>query len=118
MSKKSKPPRAETPYLGEFEQLVLLAILRLGDEAYGMKIRQEIKAAGRTASLGAVYTTLERLEQKASVSSWVGDPTPQRGGRAKKIFKVQGSGLVALRQSVKITTSLCGGLGQLLGGAA
>jgi PadR family transcriptional regulator, regulatory protein PadR len=116
MFKKSKLLRANTSYLGEFEQLVLLAILRLGDEAYGMKIRQELGAAGRSASLGAVYITLERLEEKTYLSSKVGDPTPERGGRGKKYFQVEGSGLMALRHSIKTTTKLCNGLGQLLGG--
>jgi PadR family transcriptional regulator, regulatory protein PadR len=116
MSNKSKSSHAETHYLGEFEQLILLAILRLGDEAYGMRIRQEIWAAGRSASLGAVYITLERLEEKAYLSSRVGDPTPERGGRAKKYFQVEGAGLMALRHSINTTTKLCNGLGQLLGG--
>jgi DNA-binding PadR family transcriptional regulator len=117
MLSKSKLSHGETHYLGEFEQLILLAILRLDDEAYGMRVRQEIGMAGRSASLGAVYITLERLEEKGYVSSRVGDPTPERGGRAKKYFQVEGTGLIALRHSVKTTTKLCNGLGQLLRGA-
>jgi DNA-binding PadR family transcriptional regulator len=117
MLNKSKRSRDETHYLGEFEQLILLAILRLDNEAYGMVIRQEIGMAGRSASLGAVYMTLERLEEKGYLSSRVGDPTPERGGRAKKYFQVEGSGLIALRHSFKTTTYLCDGLGELLGGA-
>jgi PadR family transcriptional regulator PadR len=115
MSKKSKISPGVQNYLGEFEQLVLLAILRLGDDAYGMRIRQEIITAGRSASLGAVYVTLERLEEKGCVSSSVGDPTPERGGRAKKYFQVRASGLVALKHSVNTTASLCEGLCELIG---
>jgi PadR family transcriptional regulator PadR len=117
MSKKLKPHQFEKNYLGEFEELILLAILRLGDDAYGMRIRHEIQAAGRSASLGAVYTTLDRLEEKRYVSSWVGDSSPERGGRAKKHFKVDGAGLNALRQAVETTTHLSQGLEQILGSA-
>lgn len=117
MSKKLKPHRPEKTYLGEFEELILLAILRLGDEAYGMRIRHEIQAAGRSASLGAIYTTLDRLEEKRYVSSWVGDPSPERGGRAKKYFKVDSVGLSALKQAVETTTNLTQGLEQILGSA-
>ena len=68
------------PSLGEFEQVVMLAVLRLGDDAYGVPIRQEIvSCTGRDASAGAIYTTLERLEDKGLVRSRFGDPTPQRG---------------------------------------
>ena len=69
--------------LGEFEQVVLLAILRLGDNAYGVTIRSEITACTRReVAPGALYTTLDRMEDKGIVRSWLGDPTPQRGGRA------------------------------------
>lgn len=98
-------------HLGEFEQLVLLAILQLRDEAYGMKIRLEIKTrANRLTSLGAIYTTLERLEAKGLVSSRVGDPTPERGGRAKKFFKVEASGQRALRDACKAAVKMASGL--------
>ena len=94
-------------YLGEFEQLVLLALLRLGQNAYGMRIRREIEErANRRASLGAVYTTLDRLEAKGFVSSWVGEPTPERGGRAKKFFKIEAPGQAVLRQSVRASVSM------------
>lgn len=83
--------------LGEFEQIVLLAILRLGDTAYGVNIRREIAArTDREPSPGALYTTLERLEQKGLITARMGDPTPQRGGRAKRYFKVSGKGVQAL----------------------
>jgi PadR family transcriptional regulator, regulatory protein PadR len=86
--------------LGEFEQVVLLAILRLGDEAYGVSIRSEIAACtGRDPSTGALYTTLDRLETKALVLSRTGDPTPQRGGRAKRYYIVTKAGLAAVARA-------------------
>jgi PadR family transcriptional regulator, regulatory protein PadR len=79
--------------LGDFEQVVLLAILRLGDQAYGVSIRREIDlCTQRDVSPGALYTTLERLEQKGIVSARNGDPTPERGGRAKRFYKVTKAG--------------------------
>lgn len=105
-------------YLGEFEQLVLLAILRLRDNAYGLRIRTEIKdRTNRTASLGAIYTTLERLEAKGFVSSWTGDPTPERGGRAKKFFKVEAPGEIALNVARAASAGMSAGLAPLSGGA-
>ena len=69
------------PILGEFEQLLLIALVRLGPDAYGATIRREIESrTARRLSISAVYTTLERLEQKGLVRSWIGDPTPQRAG--------------------------------------
>jgi PadR family transcriptional regulator PadR len=104
--------------LGEFEQLILLAVLRLRDDAYGMRIRLEIKErTKRTVSLGAIYTTLERLEAKGMITSWVGDPTPERGGRAKKFFKLEASGQRALRESRALVASMSSGLTPILGGA-
>src|SRR4051812_39984572 len=98
-------------YLGEFEQLVLLAILRLRGNAYGMMIRQEIASkTNRFASLGAIYTTLERLEEKGYVSSWLGEATAERGGRAKKYFKVEAAGMAAIRQSCESTSRMVQGL--------
>ena len=71
--------------LGEFEYLLLTAAVRLGEEAYGAAIRQEIEATtGRRCSIGALYTTLDRLEKKGLLKTWMGDATPQRGGRAKR----------------------------------
>ncbi|MEO5925075.1 MAG: helix-turn-helix transcriptional regulator [Bryobacteraceae bacterium] len=88
--------------LGEFEQLVLLAILRLGDNAYGVTIRHEItKRTNREATPGALYTTLDRLEDKGMLRSTMGDPTPERGGRAKRYFEVTGAGMKAITQSQK-----------------
>jgi len=87
----------ESLTLGEFEQVVLLAVLRLGDNAYGVTIREEIAACTeRHPSPGALYTTLDRLEDRGLVNSKFGDPTPQRGGRAKRFFTVTRSGLQAV----------------------
>ena len=75
--------------LGEFEQIVLLAILRLGDSAYGVSIRSEIEScARRKTSPGALYTTLERLERKGLLTAWSGEPPPERGGRAMRFYKL------------------------------
>jgi PadR family transcriptional regulator PadR len=88
------------PTVGEFERAVLLAVIRLGDEAYGVRIRDHLEEAlGRRISFGAVYTTLDRLLEKGLVSARVGDPTPQRGGRAKKFFTVLAPGRRALERA-------------------
>ncbi len=90
----------EAQPLGEFEHIVLLAILRLGDEAYGVTIRNELQErTGREPAPGALYTTLERLEEKGLVSSRLGDPTPQRGGRAKRYVKVTAVGMEAINHA-------------------
>ena len=86
-----------TDHLGEFEQIVLLSVLRLGDEAYGVPIRREIEVrAKRKVTIGALYATLDRLEAKGYLSSWFADPTPRRGGRSKKYFKLLPAGEQAL----------------------
>jgi len=86
--------------IGEFEQVVLLAILRLGDNAYGVTIGAEITACtDREPTPGALYTTLDRLEDKGLVTSRVGDPTPQRGGRAKRFFTLSASGITAITRA-------------------
>jgi DNA-binding PadR family transcriptional regulator len=83
--------------LGEFEQVVLLAILRLEDQGYGVTIRKEIReCTGRNAAPGALYNTLDRLEEKGMVRSRMGDPSPQRGGRAKRLFTVTAKGIEAV----------------------
>jgi PadR family transcriptional regulator PadR len=83
--------------LGEFEQVVLLAILRLRDKAYGVSIREEIGACtDREPSPGALYTTLDRLEERGFVTSRFGDPTPERGGRSKRFFLVSPKGVEAV----------------------
>jgi DNA-binding PadR family transcriptional regulator len=84
--------------MGEFEQLVLLAVLHLDDDAYGMEVRSEIeRRTGREASYGAVYTTLDRLERKGYVEHRMGETLPVRGGRARKYFRVLPEGRAALR---------------------
>lgn len=89
--------------MGEFEQLVLLAILRLGDGAYGMAVRAELEArTGRDVSYGAVYTTLDRLEKKGWVSHRLGESTAERGGRARKFFRLEREGRVALREARQV----------------
>ena len=81
---------AEQTLLGELEQLVLLAIIRLEDKAYAVSIRDEIEQqTGFSLSRGSIYVTLDRLEQKGYVESWFADPTPERGGKAKRYFKVR-----------------------------
>src|ERR1700730_15577517 len=86
--------------LGSLEYIVLLALVRLGPEAYGMTVRREIeKSVGRNLSIGAVYATLDRLEAKDFVSSTVGEPTAARGGRAKRHFRIETDGERALKKS-------------------
>jgi len=97
--------------LGEFEQSVLLAIAHLGDGAYGVTIRQEIeKRTGRDIVIGALYTSLARLERKGYVRSTMSDPTPQRGGRSKRHFVVSAAGAAALRQSRERLARMWAGL--------
>jgi PadR family transcriptional regulator PadR len=94
-------------YLGEFEQLVLLALMRLGEGAYGVTIRQEIEArTGRDVSLGSIYPTLHRLEEKELVSSYNGEPTATRGGRSKRHFRLEPSGHNALNRSRDMLAAL------------
>ena len=105
--------------LGKFEQLVLLALLRLGDNAYGVSIRREIEGTGKhRTSFGAVYTTLDRMEAKGYVKSRTGEATPERGGRAKRYFKVTAAGAAVLRRSVSVAQQMTKGLEPLLGGAS
>ena len=99
------------PVLGDFEQLILLGVLRLEDNAYGAAIRQEIHArSGRDVSINAVYTTLDRLENKGLLRSWVGEPTPQRGGRRRKFYALRPVGVTALRQAYGTFTAMTAGL--------
>jgi len=97
--------------LGEFEQLVLLALARQGADAYGVSICQDIgDRTGRDVSLGAVYKTLERLETKGLVRSRIGDPTPERGGRRKKHYRLAAAGERALRLSIGALRRMTDGL--------
>jgi DNA-binding PadR family transcriptional regulator len=87
-------------YLGEFEQIALLAILRLGQNAYAIPVREEIeRRTGRNVARGALYTALERLEAKGCLRSRMSDPLPERGGRSRRYYSVTPSGLAALRAS-------------------
>src|SRR5260370_5052089 len=90
----------ERTYLGEMELMVLLAVTRLGDDAYGVPISQELlNIAGRELALGSIYAALDRLERKGCVTSSLGDPTPQRGGRAKRSFRVTSAGVRGLNMT-------------------
>ena len=98
-------------FLGEFEHIVLLAVARLGDVAYGMAIRQEIEGrAGRPVAIGSVYAALDRMERKGYLGSDVGDPTPIRGGRAKRFYVLEAPGAEALRRSREVLDGLWDGL--------
>ena len=100
-----------TPSLGEFEQIVLLAVLRLGDHAYGVTILSEIASkTGRNPAPGALYTTLHRMESKGLVTSRDGSPTPERGGRAKRFVTVTREGRNALANAQAAYRSLLEGL--------
>jgi PadR family transcriptional regulator, regulatory protein PadR len=105
--------------LGNFELMVLLAVLQVGDEAYGVPIAREIEdKSGREILLGSVYAALERLEAKGLVASSIGDPTAARGGRAKKYFRVTAKGLREARDTRRALEGLWRGLPQLHGGGA
>ncbi len=98
-------------FLGSLEHLVLLALVRLGDEAYGMTVRREIHArTSRDLSIGAIYATLERLEEKGYVRSEIGEPTAERGGRAKRFFRVEAKGEQALAASQTLLRKMSAGL--------
>jgi DNA-binding PadR family transcriptional regulator len=97
--------------LGEFEQMVLLAIAHLGGEAYGIPIVDEIeRRTGRSVARAAVYITLRRLEEKGFVSSWMSDPTPERGGKARRYVKMEAEGVRALREARRVAERMWHGL--------
>lgn len=103
-------------YLGEFEQIVLLAILRLQEDAYAIPIRGEIEAkTGRTVARGALYTALDRLEDKRCLRSRMSAPLPERGGRSRRYFTVTPAGVAALRASRRALQQLWQGLDEVLG---
>ncbi len=107
---------AETPSLGEFEQLVLLGVLHGGDGAYGVPVWREIESrTSRGVSLAAVYTTLDRLEGKGLVRSHVGEPTAARGGRRTRLYRATPAGLKALRASLASLARMTDGLDEVLG---
>ncbi|MGH7460971.1 MAG: PadR family transcriptional regulator [Longimicrobiales bacterium] len=104
-----------TAQLGSLELTVLLTVARLGEEAYGLGIRRDVSARlDRDYSVGAVYTTLERLEEKGLVSSYKTEPLPTRGGRSRRQFKVTASGQRALRQAERVAKQMWAGLGNTL----
>lgn len=101
----------ERDYLGEFEHIIVLALLRLEDQAYGVTVRREIEfRTNREVSIGAVYATLGRLETKGYVKSHRGDPTPERGGRSKRFFHVTPRGLAAVHRAQRALQSMTQGL--------
>ena len=105
--------------LSNFELMVMLALIRLGDDAYGVPISKEIeKRCGHEIALGSVYAALERLEGKGFVTSEVGEPTAERGGRAKRYFRVSGDGLREVRETQRTLVNLWHGLPELRGGRA
>jgi len=109
---------AKGDHLGEFEQLILTALMILRENAYGMTIHEEVEklAAGfRVVSLGACYTTLDRLEQKGHVRSWFGGATDERGGRSKRFFEITGSGEKALKNALRVADNMVAGLREIGG---
>ena len=98
-------------FLGEFEHIVILALLRLQDQAYGVTVRREIEfRSKREVSIGAVYATLDRLEKKGYVKSHRGDPTPERGGRSKRFFVVTATGVAAVKRTQRALQRMTEGL--------
>jgi PadR family transcriptional regulator len=95
--------------LGEVEQLVLLVILRLGEGAYAVPIREELRRHGVMLSRGSVYVTLDRLERKRYVRSWFDDPTPQPGGKARRCFAIERDGVAALKANHRLLRRLQAG---------
>lgn len=105
--------------LTDFELMILLAILRVGDGVYGVPIADEIEAtAGRTVHLAAIYTALDRLESRGLVASALGEPTTERGGRAKRLFRVTRQGLTQTKETQQALVALWSGIPQLKGGRA
>ena len=97
--------------IGEFEQLILFALIRLGPHAYGVTIRQEVEArTSRTVSPGALYTALSRLEKRGLVASRLGEPTPERGGKRKRLYTVQPAGERALARVYESLRLMASGL--------
>ncbi|HMN45653.1 MAG TPA: helix-turn-helix transcriptional regulator [Povalibacter sp.] len=97
------------PTLGQFEQVVMTAVLRLKDDAYGVTIHEVVEKLSnpKAVALGAVYATLDRLEDKGLISSWLADPTPERGGRSKRHYRLERDGEIALRESVVTARRIC-----------
>lgn len=101
-------------YLGELELMILLAIIRLGEDAYGVPISRELETQrGRGVSVGSVYAALERLEGKGLVGSSLGDPTPERGGKAKRYFRITKAGLSQVHETRRVLQKLWRSLPEL-----
>lgn len=110
---------ARKDFLGELELMVLLALLRLGDEAYGIPVARELRQIrGRDVALGSIYAALERLESKGLITSTLGEPTPERGGRARRYFHLTRSGLRQVEETRRALTRLWRKLPELKGGEA
>ena len=111
---------AKIDSIGQFEQLVLTAILALGDKAYGVTIQEKVEefSQPKSVSLGAVYVTLDRLEDKGFIMSWLSDPTPERGGRSKRHYQLQGLGERALQESLATAQRMFAAVQESLGGLA
>lgn len=105
---------SKSDYPGEFELVVLSTLLHLGEDAYGMTIRCAIEErTGRQVSIGAIYATLRRMEDKGLVTSWLGEPTAERGGRAKRFFGLEPAGEAAIERSREMFARLWSGLPQV-----
>jgi len=101
--------------IGDFEQLILFALIRLGDDAYGVTIRLQIESrTGRAVSQGALYTALDRLERRGLVTSRLGDPTPQRGGKRKRLYTLQPAGERALARIYESMRMMASGIAHRL----
>jgi PadR family transcriptional regulator, regulatory protein PadR len=109
-------PAHDVTALGEFEQVVMLAILRLGETAYAVSVGDEIRQqTGREVSRGSIYITLDRLETKGFLRSWLADPTPERGGRAKRYYALRPRAVDALRKNRRDLLAMWRGLEGVLG---
>ena len=111
---------AEPVSLGQFEQLVLTAVVTLKENAYGVTIHAEVEELSqpKRAVLGAVYATLDRLEDKGLISSWLSDPTPERGGRSKRHYRLTDAGERALHESALTAKRICDAIERSWGDAA
>lgn len=102
------------PSLGRLELAALLAVARLGDDAYGLAVRHDLAArTGRDHSVGAVYTTLQRLEDKGFLTSYASEPLPVRGGRSRRHYEITGAGARALREAERSVAAMWAGVGSL-----
>src|SRR5216117_3876606 len=105
--------------LGAFDLMIMLALMRLGEPAYGVPISREIEdASGRVVAVATLYAALARLEKRGLISSQLGEPTAERGGRAKRYFRVTARGLREVRDAQRVFTSLWNGIPKLKGGVA